>query len=449
MGEATQAMDGDRTIIIIGGGFSGAALAIQLAARGIPSTIVEARGQVARGAAYSTRDDEHLLNVPAGKMSLWPGRPHDFAEHVEEDGLGPQDFVSRRRFGEYVAAELARAATVGCVRVVRDRAVSARPDGEGWSVTLANGDRLDGAGLVLANGNQPPSPVPVDGLADERRIDNPWSPEGRAAIARLAQSGAPLLLLGTGLTMVDVALTLDRADYAGRATALSRRGQLPRAHVAQALTPLPTPIDEVPASLAAMVGWLRARAEKADDWRAAIDGMRPVTQAIWQRLSVSEQSRFLRHLRPWWDVHRHRIAPQAAAVVEAMVGDGRLEIVAGRAVRAIEADGLARIEVARRGGGTGVVEAAAVINCTGPLASLAKADDPLLQQMLGDELVMVDELGIGVKVDEGDRLAGLQRAWGIGPVTKGKHWEITAVPDIRLQAERIAGDIAANLAVTV
>lgn len=437
--------EGDRSILIVGGGFSGSALAIQLAARGLSSTIIEARGQVAQGAAYSTRREEHLLNVPAGKMSLWPDAPHDFAEHVERDGLGPQDFVSRRRFGEYVAAALAKAGENGRVRVVRDRAVAARPTENGWTVELDNGDRLGGIGLVLANGNQPPAAVPVPGLSPERRIDDPWSDEGRARIAALAETGEPVLLLGSGLTMIDVALTLDQAGYAGRMTALSRRGQLPRAHLAGGVAPVAARLDEVPVALADGLRWMRRRIADVGEWRGAIDGLRPITHAIWQRMSEAERSRFLRHLRPWWDVHRHRIAPQAAQVLGRLFESGRLEIVAGRALSAAEQDGLARIEVALRGSGTADIEAAAVVNCTGPLGRIDRSDDPLLRQMFADRLIAADALGVGVEVDADDRLAGHERAWGIGPVTKGRHWEITAVPDIRVQAERIAAHIAGQV----
>lgn len=436
-------MDDGRSILIVGGGFSGSALAIQLARRGIASTIIETRGTVAQGAAYSTRADEHLLNVPAGKMSLWPDDPHHFADHVEEEGLGPHDFVSRRRFGDYVAGELARAAMFGCIKVVRDRAVRAEPSDHGWTVTLDSGEVLKGSTLVLANGNQPPSPVPVPGLAADRRIDDPWSAEGRARIAALARGDAPVLLMGTGLTMVDVVLTLEREGFRGAVTAVSRRGQVPRAHVAGGVAPLAATLDEVPVRLSAMLWWMRERVG-AGEWRGAIDGLRPITQAIWERMGDGERARFLRHLRPWWDVHRHRIAPEAAAVIERMIADKRLTVVAGRAVRADETGELAEVEVAMRRGGTVSMRAAAVINCTGPLGRIDQTDDPLLRQMLADRLIFADRLGIGIEVGADDRVQGQALAWGIGPVTKGKHWEITAVPDIRGQAERIANSIAAR-----
>lgn len=435
-------MSDHRSILIVGGGFSGAALAIQLARRNIASTLIEGRGEVARGAAYSTRNDEHLLNVPAGKMGLSPDAVGGFAAHVEGDGLGPQDFVSRRRFGEYVAAELAAVAANGGVEIVRDRAIAARPTAAGWRIDLTSGGSIDGAGLVLANGNQPPAPVPIAGLSSRSRVEDPWSDDGRRRIADAARGTAPVLMVGTGLTMVDVVLTLDRLGFVGPMVALSRRGQVPRAHLTDAVTPVTTAVDDVPQRLSDAVRWLRRRSAETGSWRAAIDGLRPVTQAIWQRMTKVQRERFLRHLRPWWDVHRHRIAPQAADVIRRLVAEGRLQLLAGRALGAEQGDGVETIAVARRGGDRVDVPAALVVNCTGPLAGIAQTNDPLLRQMLAEGLARPDELGLGLEVDGDDRLIGQERVWGIGPVTKGRHWEITAVPDIRVQAERIAEDIA-------
>lgn len=432
----------DRSIMIVGGGFSGSALAIQLAHRGIASTIIESRNEVARGAAYSTSSDEHLLNVNAGKMSLWPDKPSDFAEHLGGEGLGPQDFVSRRRFGDYVEAQLASASENGRVTLIRDRAIAARPSDCGWSIDLANGETVSGIGLVLANGNQPPAPMLVSGLEQSRRIEDPWSAEGRAAIAQISRGAKQVLLLGTGLTMVDVALTLDSAGFAGKMTALSRRGQLPRTHQETGTVPIAIKLDDVPRRLSKALHWMRQEVARADEWRAVMDGLRPVTQSLWQRMGVNEQSRFLRHLRPWWDVHRHRIAPQAACTITRLLGDGQLEILAGRINRAIEADDGARIEIGCRGGGNAAIKAEAVVNCTGSLARIDQSCDLLIQQMIADGMIAADSLGIGIEVDELNRLPGLSWAWAIGPVTKGRYWEITAVPDIRVQVEMVADRMA-------
>jgi uncharacterized NAD(P)/FAD-binding protein YdhS len=189
--------------------------------------------------------------------------------------------------------------------------------------------------------------------------------------------------------------------------------------------------------------WLRRRAGQGS-WRAAVDAMRPHTSAIWQSFSEVEQQRFLRHARPWWDVHRHRIATEVAELMKQLIGSGQLEIAAGRIKSMHEtADGV-EVELLRRGRRKAETQKFdAVFNCTGPLGEMRRTANPLLKQMLQEGLVAPDHIGMGIAVDEKDR-AG-ERLWAMGPMTKGRYWEIIAVPDIRGQAARVAEDIQAEL----
>jgi uncharacterized NAD(P)/FAD-binding protein YdhS len=194
--------------------------------------------------------------------------------------------------------------------------------------------------------------------------------------------------------------------------------------------------------------WLRKRTASVP-WRAAVDALRPHSSAIWQAFGEREKQRFMRHARPWWDVHRHRIATEVAQRMKELVGSGQLEVVAGR-VRAMREtpDGV-EVEFSRRPSttlGTNGVEVRTfdtIVNCTGPLGAMARTANPVLRQMLDDRLVAVDALGIGVDVDANDR-AG-DHVWALGPMTKGRYWEIIAVPDIREQADRVAEDVASEL----
>jgi len=191
--------------------------------------------------------------------------------------------------------------------------------------------------------------------------------------------------------------------------------------------------------------WLRRRGAEVG-WRAAIDALRPHSQALWQALPLAEQQRFSRHARPWWDVHRHRIAPEVARRLHDLVAEGRLEIVAGR-IQGVEDEGGALTVTYRRRGASQAHAGgfAYMINCTGPLGTIARTRDPLLKAMLDDGLARPDQLGIALDVDERSRVAGAQRAWAMGPLTKGRYWEIIAVPDIRGQAAAVAEDIAREL----
>jgi len=435
--------DREAPVAIVGGGFSGTMAAAQLARRGIASILIEGNGRLGRGVAYSTREPAHVLNVRAEVMSAWPEDLDDFARTIETEGGSPQDFSERRRFGRYMDAIVGQAVGEGLVRPVEEMAVSARRDAEGWVIELAGGGEVKANALVLAIGNQEPAPMAVaKGLSPGRFINNPWGAEARVADERLAGSAKSVLLLGTGLTAVDHILALDANGHRGRIVALSRRGQMPRGHIPY--EPVPVERAEVPMGNVLQIWrWLRRRTAQVS-WRAAVDALRPHSSAIWQSFSKPEQRRFMRHARPWWDVHRHRIATEVAQRMKELVGSGQLEVVAGRVRTMRETEDGVEVEIARRGRDTSETSMFdTVVNCTGPLGAMARTTNPILRQMLDDQLIAVDPLGIGLDVDERDR-AG-EGVWALGPMTKGKYWEIIAVPDIRGQAAAVAADVAMEL----
>jgi len=418
-------------------------VAAQLARRGVDAVLIDGSGRAGLGVAYSTRDPAHVLNVRAEVMSAWPDDLDHFVRLVEQEGGTRRDFVQRRQFGRYLRAILEEGMETGCLRLVERQAVSANPGEEGWIVSVENGETIEASGLVLAIGNQPPEPLPL-GQGSARVINNPWGAEALAAVEDLAASHEDVLLVGTGLTMIDAVLSLDAAGHRGRIVGLSRRGLIPRGHAE--FTPAPVEAEDVPhGNVRALWRWLRRRGAEVG-WRAAIDALRPHSQHLWQSLPPGEQKRFARHARPWWDVHRHRIAPEVAQQLHDMVAQGRLEIVAGR-IQSVEDDGGALVVAYRRRGSSRIVEGrfAYMINCTGPLGTISRTRDPMLKGMLADGLARPDQLGIALDVDERSRVVGAERAWAMGPLTKGRYWEIIAVPDIRYQAAAVAEDIAMEL----
>lgn len=415
-------------------------MAAQLARRGLTSLLVEGSGRAGRGTAYSTREVAHLLNVPAAKMSAWADAPDDFVAA----GHPPGTFVPRREFGSYLRAILDDAVVGGLADIADASAVAADRRAGGWTVMLDDGRAVEASALILGHGNQPPEPMRVaDEISPNLFVNNPWREDARAAIARLVEEGGDALILGTGLTMVDMVLSLNEAGHTGRIVALSRRGQVPRAH--GALEPAPVELSEVPLGNGlALWRWLRRRGGKVG-WRAAVDALRPHSHAIWASFDERERRRFLRHARPWWDVHRHRIAPQVSERLKRMIGEGRLEIVAGRVMGMREDAGELVVGYSRRTSPSREREGrfGAAFNCTGPLGAISRTKDRLLRQLMDDGLVEIDRLGMGLTVDEASR-AG-ERLWALGPLTKGKFWEIVAVPDIRDQVARVADDIAEEL----
>jgi uncharacterized NAD(P)/FAD-binding protein YdhS len=437
-------MKSDRhsTVAIVGGGASGTIVAAQLARRGIDSILVDGSGRAGRGVAYSTTEPSHLLNVRAEGMSAWAGEPDHFARRFAADGGEPRGFAQRRLFGRYLSDLLAEAVASGRTQVAEATAVSgARQDG-GWRIAFDDGSAIDVRALVLAVGNQQPEPLAALKHVGDRFIANPWGDDARAAVAELAEAGGDALLIGTGLTMVDLVLSLDAAGHGGRIVAVSRRGLAPRGHAD--FQPAPVALDAVPSgSVLGLLRWLRRRSAEVG-WRAAIDGLRPHSHPLWQGLELDQQRRFLRHARPWWDVHRHRIAPEVAATVARLIGEGRLQIMAGRIVAAEEtAEGL-DVMIRRRGAAEPRSDRFAyAFNCTGPLHSIGRTRDPLLRALLDAGEVKPDALGIGLEVDGTSRVG--QHLWALGPLTKGRYWEIIAVPDIREQAAHVAADIEREL----
>ena len=438
-------MRSDRVpVAIIGGGFSGTILAAQLARRGIASALIDGSGRVGNGVAYSTREPAHLLNVRAEGMSAWSGEPGHFAERFKSEGGDPRGFAERRLFARYLKDILDEAVGSGKIEIAETFATRARRADGGWSIELDDGASIGADALVLAIGNQDPEPLGALTAAGDRYIANPWGADSRAAVQELVATGGSLLLVGTGLTMVDLALSLDAAGYRGRAVALSRRGQVPRSHAD--FEPAPVEYDELPSGhLHGLWRWLRRRSAEVG-WRAAVDSLRPHSQALWQSLDPEQQRRFLRHVRPYWDVHRHRIAPEVARTVARMIAEGHLEIIAGRIV-ASERDG-DDLEITIRKRGASAPQTMRfdyAFNCTGPLHSIGRTRDPLLRSLLDAGQVRPDHLGIGLEVDERSRTAPGERLWALGPLTKGRYWEIIAVPDIREQAAAVAEDIAQEL----
>jgi uncharacterized NAD(P)/FAD-binding protein YdhS len=415
-------------VAIVGAGYSGTMAAVEIG-RALPSakiSLIEKRPAFAEGAAYSTKSPSHLLNVRARSMSAFAGDAGHFARWVEEEGLGgPLTFARRRDYHRYLAGLLDLA---GARRVAGEAAAV-----EGSALTLESGERLEFDALVLAGGNYAgrlPARLSIPA------VDDPWSAGGAAAIAALARQTGDLLLVGTGLTMVDVALSLEDGGFAGRMLAVSRRGLVPRPHEE---TPPPELEGEPPNGLTALLRHVRS----GSPWRAAVDALRPHSIALWQGLTEAEKKSFLRHLRPWWDVHRHRIAPPVARRIEALRESGRLEVAAGRI--AGEDDG--EVRIALRGGGEARRRVVAAVNCTGPEGNIARVEDPLVRRLIADGLARPDALGLGLEVDERSRLIGAGGApsphlFAVGPLTKGAFWEIVAVPDIRHQVRDVARTLA-------
>jgi uncharacterized NAD(P)/FAD-binding protein YdhS len=431
-------------VAIIGGGFSGTILAAQLARHNIASVLIDGSGRLGRGIAYSTPDPAHLLNVRAENMSAWSGEPDHFVRRFAKEGGDRRGFAQRRLFGRYLDEILNEATASGCTKPLHATVISAWRRGGVWSIELDDGVTVEAQALILAVGNQVPEPLGGGAGTGDRLIGDPWGDAARAAVRELAASGDDALLIGTGHTTVDLILSLEAAGHRGKIIALSRRGLMPRSH--GDFERVSVELEEVPGgNLDALWRWLRQRSAEVG-WRAAVDSLRPHSHALWRSLGVEQQRRFLRHARPWWDVHRHRIAPEVGDMIERLVAEGRLEVMAGKIVSSREGGDAIEVEVRRRGANSAqTMRFTYAFNCTGPLHAMSHSKDPLLRSLLDAGAVRPDDLDVGLEVDERSRAAGAERVWALGPLTKGRYWEIIAVPDIREQAAAVADDIAREL----
>lgn len=430
-------------VAVIGAGASGAIQALHLLRRGVERvTLIERERVPARGTAYGTSCPEHLLNVTARRMIVWPDDPGHFARWYGARGGAEDDYAPRMLFGDYLVELMAEAG--GAIEVVTGEAVDVTPADGGEIVHLADGRTIAADHVVLALGNlRPATPAEIDPAAvGPAYVDDPWYGDFTDGLG----PDDTVLLLGTGLTAIDAALTLDATGFRGNVLALSRRGLAPRPHIKRGEVSDARP--DYPRELSALLSAVRKRAA-AIGWREAVHEIRPATQTLWTEASLPAKLRFLRHLRPWWDVHRHRIAPDVAARIAAMEAEGRLRFAAGRVQSAI-ADGESALVRWRPRGGKGIdeVRARRVVNCTGPDLGLARTADPLLANLRGAGRLRPDPCRLGLNVDMDSRVVdsfgrSAPTLWAIGPITRGQFWESIAVPDIAVQARDVAERLTA------
>jgi uncharacterized NAD(P)/FAD-binding protein YdhS len=463
-----------KDLVIIGGGFSGTALAVNLL-RYIPWLeigIVDNGARPGQGVAYSTRNESHLLNVPAENMSAVPQNSDHFLRWARanyDPEVEGSSFLPREVYGRYLESlwKLAASENPGKVLRWRDEAIFLTQKSSHVEVHLKNGAQLRAERVVLATGNFPVLDPQIDGLfpagakgvspaaASKRYVSSAWSKSSgsKSALEGLHPSSS-VLLIGSGLTSVDVALALESKGFQGIIHMVSRHGLMPSAH---------QPADSwfrfwnhgSPKTALGLLRLVRLNVRNAAavgvDWRGVIDALRPVTQEIWKTLEYAERRRFLRHARSYWEAHRHRIAPQAGAVISKMISSGQLQLHSGRIIRYAETDAGAEVTFRRRADGISqqlVVDR--VINCTGPASDYRKVNDPLISSLFIQGLSRPDPMFLGLNVNSDGALLDAdgipsKSLFAIGPATRGFAFETTAVPEIRVQAAQLARLLARAL----
>lgn len=444
-----------RRITIIGGGASGTLLAANLLkhSNGTPLVVnlVEKRERLARGVAYSTAVDCHLLNVPAARMGAYPDEVGHFHSWLGEKGFDfdANAFVPRALFGQYLGETLERAiesrSDASEINFVDCEAVEIVDKNDSTTVTVDSGNSISSDRVVLAFGNSAAPHPTVEDLSftkAEKYFRNPWAADVFANV----DLDDEVFIVGTGLSMVDMVMQMHKRGHRGKIAAISTRGLLPAVHrlgysydsFADELRPH--------ARITDMLKAVRRHAEKASsngsDWRAVIDSLRPHTQELWLKLPTAEKKYFMQHLSRYWNVARHRMAPEAAATLDELRASGQLTIYKGR---------LKNIEHSVNGfdvmftsiGVPAAVRADAILNCIGSESNFERLENRLVRNMMEQGLIRNDPISQGLDATPDGRLVGRDgkqsdSIYTLGTALKGVLWESTAIPEIRTQARDLA-----------
>ena len=453
-----------KRITIIGGGASGTLLAINLLGykgdERLEVNLVEKRDTVGRGVAYSTDEEAHLLNVPAAKMGAFADDIEHFHRWLEANGYdhGPADFVPRRVFGRYLRecleeADRSKASTVA-LNIFDDEAVDLDLNETKAEVKLASGDTLYSEKVAIAFGNfLPPHPTVPDlsFTTSPKYFQDPWGP---GVLDSIRQDDS-VLIVGTGLSMVDVTLQLTRRGHSGVINAISTRGLLPAVH--QLGHTYPPFHDEITglSRVTDISRIVRKHIKNANsdssDWRAVIDSLRPVTQKVWQVLPLAEKKYCMQHLSRYWNVARHRMAPEAAVAMDELRGTGQLQVLKGRLKEIRWEEGLGFDVRFSTVGLEQYVHADAIINCIGSESKFDRIDSPLVQNLLKAGRIRCDELNFGLDATPDGRLKSSDgepsdMLYTLGTALKGILWESTAIPEIRVQARDLAQKLISDRA---
>ena len=443
--------------IVVGGGASGVLMAFHLL-RETPSdfrvTLIEKNPPIGRGIAYGTANAEHLLNARIAFMSALRDEPDHFRQWLcahpdnasadRQDTIDPSGFAPRPVYGDYLQSLIepfaAPARGPARLQIIRGECRTIDESRSGVAAILTDGSRHTADIAILATGHD------VRPKSGGCYVD-PWTPPAEPAVKRDAR----VLIVGTGLTMVDYVLSLEAAGHQGPIVAMSRHGLLPRPerkHDMLAIHPADIPFGAGPADL---LRWQRNLVEKhvADggDWRGVIDGLRPFNQQIWRGLSASARRTFMRHARAWWNVHRHRMPPQIHARISAATASGRLRIVAA-SVCGVEqnASGATVRYRPRHMTDVETLQVDVIVECRGMVSRPTETANPVLSGLLESGRARPDTLCIGLDVTPDGAIVDCngtasERLFAVGPLARAAFWEITAVPEIRGQCADLAGRI--------
>lgn len=444
-----------KTIAIIGGGFSGSMVAVHLlknAVSNLQIKLIESRPLVGEGIAYSTNWDGHLLNVPTGKMSAFAKEQDHFWDWLQtrESGISKDDFVSRKVYGEYIRSILAKA-EAGAIGVNLERltcnAIALKTDAQQATIYFNNGKSIEADQVVLAWGNFPPADPQVADPAfyQSNRYFRFWSTPSRLAAIPADQG---ILIIGSGLSAIDAILALEEQKHRGQIYVVSRHGLFPQAHTSTTPYPFLFESQALPTKISSLMRQIRQEIATAQiegsNWQSVINSLRPHTQVIWQSLAIAEKQRFLRHLRSYWEIHRHRVSSVIHQRLDLKMAAGQLHLIAGRIQAYNENSQGVNVSIRQRCSKDILnLPVGVVINCAGSQSNYRQLEHPLVNNLLNSGLIKPDPLNLGLEVAANGALINSageisNLLFTLGSPLKGCLWETTAVAEIRQQAQTLA-----------
>jgi uncharacterized NAD(P)/FAD-binding protein YdhS len=402
--------------------------------------------QLFKGAAYSSVLRHQLLNVPILGMSLLADRIDHFWLWVQSQDLpvkyDPHDFVPRDLFGRYITDTIREALeeTKHSFETLTASVEDVQQTDTGYILFTSGGQAISADAVVLCSGNLPSQDL--TGLTQSARshmryVQNPW----RGTYVDNVGTEDSVLITGTGLTMVDQVLSLVKSGHKGKIFLLSRRGFLPESHGPAPEYTLQYIATADTSTVIGTLQWIRREIKAATtmgaNWISVLNAIRDLTPTIWAEWTRTERARFLRHLKPHWEVHRHRIPAESYTTIQALMREGRIEKLAGR-IQVIDASmqKFATSFVVREDKSCKTLSTDWVINCTGPHANIRRTEVPLIHNLIRRNIVLPDPLALGLMPT-----AQSPQFHIIGPPAKGTYWECTALREIRKHAAHTANEI--------
>ena len=421
--------------------------------------VIDRALRLGRGVAYGTTSSYHLLNAPAGSMSAFEEMPSDFVDFCRrfDPAASGASYVSRRVYGEYMEFRLDEAEQGSDARLLRVYGVveniSDSSDREAACVRLADGRKFAADYVILATGDAPRRcPLPAASADDIRSayVDDPWQP---CATDRI--DGGVSLVLGSGLTAMDVAIQLVQEKGVRKVVLLSRRGLMPHSQITMPtlgndLAPaLPRNFMQVGLvdKLRAVRTFARAHQSTSGDWRTALSDLRNLAPDMWRSLTQRDKVRFIQRLRPFWDIHRHRCAPATAKTFDWLVENGNIQFITGElcALRKAQVGVQATVR-SRKNHYMCLLVVDQVINCTGPGRRGTVAQGSLLHRLIAEGVVTFDNVGVGIETTDTYHVicstgGSANSVFYIGPLLRARYWEATAVPELRMHCTRLVNEV--------